>query len=169
MGIISCNAYLLLKDYGFILKNDEIENTVKENTSGMLILKESGALSFLRLPDVFSEGDDSAAQIDKISEKKYRSAQKGEIDIEFLHHEIQKPLIEIQNDIIYNLKIPMRRELEKFIIELCKKQATEDEPIRIDHNAIYNYFQRNSRHSKKNIESIRSLIREYLMVDHKWG
>jgi len=54
MGIISCNAYLLLKHYGFILKDDSVEEAVKNNVSGMLILKESGVLKSIKLPEVFN-------------------------------------------------------------------------------------------------------------------
>ena len=189
MGIISCNAYLLLKHYGFVLSDESVGKAVEENLSGMLILKESGVLKSFRLPNVFDDKDDDFNN--DLDKEDYELAKQGIVELEVLHltkcHDecmkridyfinnpftpssIQEALKKIVQNILYNLKYPLKQELINFVIELCKRRgATSDNPIRIEHNAIYNNFQRISRDNKLLIEEIRKITRKYLMIDYKW-
>ena len=196
MGIVACNSYLLLKEYGFILKDDEIGKIVDENKGGMLILKESGTLSSIKLPSVFEKKPDEQSVQNEItahSKEKYEKAQSGFADIEclyltkqfsdcmktldhfidnpFIPSSIQQLLVELRNDIFYNLKVIMKTTLEQFIIQLCNigSKASENDPLPIQHQAIYNSFQRKSRHHQPKIDRIRKITREYLMIDKKWN
>ena len=191
MGIIACNSYLLLKHYGFVLSNNSTESSVMENLSGILILKESGMLKSVELPQTFNYSNKQQHELDN-SRQDYELAKKGVVDLELLHltkqhhscmnklnsfikntympRELQSILKKICDDISYNLRYPLKQELEKFIIELCSnhKDINEENSIKIDHAAIYNFFQRKSKHSKEYIREIRKITREYLMIDKKW-
>lgn len=83
---------------------------------------------------------------------------------------IQKLLNELQDDIAYNLKVAMKSSLEEFLVLLCQKSnhASEDNPLSVQHHAIYNNFQRRCRHHESKIEKMRKVTRDYLMVDKKW-
>ena len=194
MGIVACNSYLLMKEYGFILKDDEISKTVEKNISGLLILKESGPISSIELPSIF-ENEKSKTKKEEVyarSEKKYKLAKQGVVELESIHmtkqfsecsqklaqfinnpfmpSAIQKLLKELMEEINYNLKVAMRSTLEEFVVLLCDKSddANEENPISIQHRAIYNNFQRRSKHHNAKIDKIRETTRMYLMVDKKW-
>ena len=196
MGIVSCNYYLLMKEYGFVLKDDEVGKTVDKNISGMLILKENGSISSIKLPRVFEKTPDEQAVQKEIivhSKEKYENAKLGIVDIEclyltkqfsecdkmlkhfidnpFMPFSIQQLLKELRNDIFYNLKVVMKGNLERFVIQLCHigSEASEDKPVPIQYQAIYNDFQRKSKHHQSKIDKIRKITREYLMVDKKWN
>lgn len=196
MGIVACNAYLLMKEYGFVLKDDEIGKTVEDNRGGMLILKEGGTISSLELPRVFSKLPDEQTMREETiarSKEKYENAKMGSVDIEclcltklfsecdktlahfidnpFMPYSIQQLLEELRSDIYYNLKVVMKETLELFIIQLCiiGNEASEGAPLPIQYQAIYNNFQRKSRHHKSQIDRIRKVTRDYLMIDKKWN
>ena len=93
------------------------------------------------------------------------------IDNPFIPSSIQQLLVELRNDILYNLKVIMKTTLEQFIIQLCNigSKASQNDPLPIQHQAIYNSFQRKSRHHQPKIDRIRKITREYLMIDKKWN
>ena len=189
LGIISCNVYFLIKHYGFILKDESLKDAVMNNTAGMLILKESGTLKSVELPQIFNSDSKSVSDNGK---EDYELAKQGIVNLEMLYltkqhmtcmekmeyfikntfmpQEIQILLSKINDDITYNLKNPLKQELELFIKDLCMKHKgiTEENSISVAHIAIYNYFQRKSKKSKAQIKEIRKITRQYLMIDKKW-
>ncbi len=196
MGIIACNSYFIMKDYGFVLKNDDFGENIKANTCGLIILKESGQLSSVELPKLFEQEKGASNEQEDLlakSAEKYRLAKQGVVELEYLHltkqfvdceqkleyfinnpfmpSSIQKLLKELYEEIQYNLKVVMKSTLEEFVTLLCNKSndLSENKPLSVQYQAIYNNFQRKSKHHDTNIEKMREITRDYLMVDKKWN
>ena len=196
MGIVACNSYFMMKDYGFVLKNDNFGENIEANTCGLIILKERGQLSSVALPKLFEQEKDPSNEQEEIlakSEEKYRLAKQGVVELEYLHltkqfvdcdqkleyfinnpfmpSSIQKLLKELDEEIQYNLKVVMKSTLEEFITLLCNKSndLSENKPLSVQYQAIYNNFQRKSKQHDANIEKMREITRAYLMVDKKWN
>lgn len=195
-GIVELNTYLLMKEYGFVLNDEESAwSGISKAHAGALILKKEGKLSSVELPRLFGEKQDVEEVRVKMQEenkKKYIKAKNGQVDLEllyltkenlectkkisefidnpFLPTKIKKLLEELQEDISYNLTVVMKKTFEDFILKLCEtaKSASTDNPILIQHQALYNEFQRESRTPKDTINKTRSIVREYLMIDKKW-
>lgn len=194
IGLITHNTLILMDDYGFVFKDTNREE-IKNQFSGVLILKKSGSISSIELPSIFTKNNSSKnVEKEKIDESKdkYFSAKHGNVDLEilrltqsfvgfkselkrfidnpFMPTDIKKLLLKLNEDIEYNLKIVMKETLEDFIVQLCTTEHDfyNDNSLNIHLEAIYNNFQRKSIHHQTVIDSIRETTREYLKIDQKW-
>ena len=195
-GIIACNAYCLMRDYGFVLADNGMLNAVNANCGGMLVLKEKGSLSFVELPNLFEEKvseEEYKRRRIELSKGRYELGKQGIVDLEYLYttkqflafeqqllHFIENPFMpgdiqcllrQLSDDIQYNVSVATKAVLEDFLIQLCTKQekASKEKPLSIQHQAIYNDYIRKSKQHSDQINKIKRKTREYLMVDQKWG
>ena len=193
MGITVCNCFQYMREFGFILKNDTIMNDINEKQSGILILKESGKLNFIELPEPFTTEDDRIkVQMDRLNESRqmYQSAKNGMVDIEYIYltktfneffqkltyfienpfipSSIKQLLIGLREEISYNLKVSMKTAIEEFLLQVCSNHIDKSNALTINPDAVYNSFNHQRKLHKGIIKKILDLTREYLMVDEKW-
>ena len=82
---------------------------------------------------------------------------------------IQNLLNQLLEDIQKNIRGPLFKELEKFIVRVDSMESDKEHPVNITYQAIYNDFLRYSKSHTKTINEITSCVREYLLVDAKWS
>lgn len=195
MNLVECNVFLLMKEYGFVLKDDPSE-FIEKNYAGMLLFHENERLPFVESPEVFEKStgaEEWEKEQKEVSRKKYEKAKTGVVHIEGIHFtkqyfafsqqmkrfidnpfipaDIQKLLKQLMSDIQFNLATVLKKTLEEFALQLCGmgSKISQDKPLPVQPQAIYNNFNRNRRHHKNQIEKIQGKTREHLMVDKKWG
>lgn len=193
MTIVSLNMYKLIEEFGFVLNDDSI-NEINEKLGGALFTKNSGIISSIEKSNVFdkdtSEKDEEYL---KVSKQRYEDAKSGKVTIDvvyvtknyiffskalneyisnpFMPQTVKILLEKIKRDINYNLTQALKNVLEEFVIELCssKNSPSKQQPLKINADGLYNVFNRQSIHHQAEIDKIKTVIREYLMIDKKWN
>lgn len=195
MGIIACNAYKLFEMCDFVLVDENIGKTVAENIGGYMFLKTDEEINSFCIPaDPFETNSEDISQkqlaykqsvkeqirlygsIAKL-EGLYLTKQHSETLAElerfrnnpFVPKSIQNLLNQLLEDIQKNIRGPLLKELEKFIVRANSMESDEDHPVNITYQAIYNDFLRYCKSHTKTINEITSSVREYLLVDSKWS
>ena len=195
MGIIACNAYKLLELCDFVLVDENIGKTVAENIGGFVFLKTHGEINSFCIPaDPFGTNNEDIAKkqlaykqsvkeqirlcgsIAKL-EGLYLTKQHSETlaklerfrDNPFMPKSIRNLLNQLLEDIQKNIKGPLFKELEKFIVQANSMETDKDHPVSITYQAMYNDFLRYCKSHTKTINEITSCVREYLLVDSKWS
>ncbi len=192
VNIICGNAYLLINEYGFILKNEiDIEDQKKldEMFVGFKVVNNSQQLNDIEVIQAFNDKEKkNNISKEEIAKSKYENLQKGIIDIAlieitknykefqnkiinilenpFLPLEIKKSLEEIINIDNANFKI-IKIVLEKFLLDLMEKRKNKEE-FSILPMGVYNNFNRQKLDNMEVINKLRNTAREYLMIDRKW-
>ncbi len=195
LGIVACNSYMILKEYGFVLNDDTIGKEVEKNRNGCLILKKHGTLAQVSLPNLLEQKKDKQdidEEINDYYKNKYENAKNGVVEIDHIHltneyheciHTLRsfennafipksiKVLIEELNEEIHsNLTNIMKLTLEEYLIQICSDEMdpTTEDPVLINHFAVYNNFQRRSNHHNQTIAKIQNQTRKYLKIDEMW-
>ena len=194
MCVVYLNMYMLLKEYGFVL-NYEDKNCIDKNLAGALFAKQFGTISSIEKIELFQEKTETEQREKQLEEskQKYESAKSGNVDIDviyvtknfmicekqmqefinnpFIPEKVKKLLENIKRDINYNLTSVLKNVLEEFMIEICssKYHFDKEHPLNIHGDALYNSFNKKSNNNNFEIEKIREIVREYLMVDKKWS
>ena len=194
MGVVYLNMYMLLKEYGFVL-NDEDKHCIDKNLAGALFAKQFGMVSSVEKIELFQEKTELEQKKKRFEEskQKYENAKKGNVDIEviyvtknymicekqmqefinspFIPEKIKKLLGKVKSDINYNLTSVLKNVLEEFVTEICSSNhhIDKDHPLNIHGDALYNSFNKKCNNHRFEIEKIREIVREYLMVDKKWS
>lgn len=197
MGIIACNTYKLLELCDFVLIDENISKSVEQDIGGFLLLKAEGSpLTFCAPTDPLVNSDTEADIVEKESE--YKKQLVSQIHLEqsisnlevlyltkthlqtisqleryrdnpFMPKQIQGLLNQLLEDITANIKGPLFKELEKFIVRMDAMPSDKENPPQISHQALYNSFLRYGKSHTQMIEGITQSIRQYLYVDAKWS
>ncbi len=195
MGMIACNSYKLLELCDFVLVDENIGKTVAENIGGFMFLKTHGEINSFCIPtDPFETNNEDISQ----RQLAYRKSVKEQIrsqgsiaeleglyltkkhaetlaelerfrDNPFMPKSIQNLLNQLLEDIQKNIRGPLFKELEKFIVRVDSMESDKEHPVNITYQAIYNDFLRHSKSHTKTINEITNSVREYLLVDAKWS
>lgn len=193
MTIVSLNMYKLIEEFGFILNDDSVAE-IEKTLGGALFTKNSGIISSIEKSDVFDKNTpDKDVEYLQSSKQRYENAKNGNVTIDViyvtknyiffsktLNEYISNPFMpctvktlleKIKSDIHYNLTQVLKKVLEEFVIELCssKNSPSKQEPLKIHGDGLYNVFNRQSIHHQNEIDKIKTVIREYLMIDKKWN
>ena len=195
MGIIACNTYKLLELCDYVLSDKSVNETVSENISGFIFLKDNGEINTFTIPtDPFESHSEDVAQKQLAYRKRvkeqiqlkrsiaeleglYLTKQHSETlatlerfrDNPFMPKSIQQMLNQLLEDIQKNIRGPLFEELEKFIVRIESIESDKDHPINITYQAMYNDFLRYCKSHTKIISEITNSVREYLLVDAKWS
>lgn len=86
----------------------------------------------------------------------------------FLPKEITEMLSKIEKDIEYNIHKIAKKHFQKFLIDLYFSDSSPDKPMKFDGFALYNEFCDVSIKHEIEVEEIRKVIREKLLVDVEW-
>ncbi|WP_326974606.1 hypothetical protein [Caproicibacter sp. BJN0012] len=192
MGIAACNAFDLLTTYNFKLTDDKISKAVQENIGGFMLLEDSGPTKTFKVhrSPFHEQLFDDEKEFENYKKELNDQIEKGVVRMEKLYltktHQktIQKINEFIANpfmptkiinlletllaDIDFNLKNYMIPELKKFILQAKSFNSSEENPLHISYQAIYNSFIYESKSHSPTIKDIRKEIREYLLIDKKW-
>lgn len=196
MGIIACNAYQLLELCSFSLVDSTIGETINSEIGGFTFLKSSGEINSFVIPaNPFHDINDEAEQEERLSQ--YKTKIKEQIakhcldDLELLYltkrhvkaitriekyinnpfmpQQIQYHLRNILELVNKNIKGPIFNELKWFIIKINSLKPNKENPIQITPQAMYNNFLRYEISLTEELKKLTNTIREYLLIDKKWG
>lgn len=194
MGIASANAYLTLKDYGFIFKNQEdILSEVNQKVSGWLYCGESDVIKDVKIVDMFTdekEKEESIKEAHALGKERFENAKNGLIDIDkiyitiehekyyrklseyadnpFLPLNIQSILKKLVLDVHINLSLHLKTTLVKFVKEFCSSYFGKESYPKISPAGVYNDFNHNRIHHRSELNSLKTEVRHYLKIDDKW-
>lgn len=195
MGIIACNAYKLLELCGYTLADENVGKTVEKNIGGFMFLKSEGEIHTFCVPaDPFGTDDENIAKKQAAYKLHIReriqnggsltdleglfltkthsetvSRLKEFRDNPFMPQSIQTMLDQLLDDINQNIRGPLFKELEMFIVRANSMKSDQDNPLKITYQAMYNDFLRYSKSHTEIVKEISDSIRKYLLVDAKWS
>lgn len=186
-GLIDANLFQWLKEYGFLLKDQEqIEKSILENLDKSMLLfpNAEGKIEEFEIVSSFDE----EKKIDKKSSEDfkknlYEKAKNGDVDINkvfmtkkcrdyldklnffienpFMPITIKKHLENLILDIHKNIKFNLRKVITDFI-----KQLFDRGPNKFSPAGVFNDFNHIRIHHKKNYKLIKNEIRTYLKIDN---
>ena len=90
-------------------------------------------------------------------------------DNPFMPQSIQTMLDQLLDDINQNIRGPLFKELEMFIVRANSMKSDQDNPLKTTYQAMYNDFLRYSKSHTEIVKEISDSIRKYLLVDAKWS
>lgn len=187
-SIVNINAYYALKTYGYLLENDnELEKAYEPLMYCSMIVKKDEKLDSVKVVQTFEDKSEESKK-NNIKKELYEKLEDGEIDLEMIHltesyyntmnhltalsenpflpKVIKEPMDKIITNIVYDLKITLKEELEQFILSVYKR--SQEGNVDIQFVGIYNQFNRKRRDNQELIKQINLKTREYLMIDKKW-
>lgn len=194
VGIAANNAFLILRDYGFIFKNHkEVLERVQEQIAGWIPCGKSNILKDVRIVGMFNEKEVAKQDVNDsltLGKEKFEKAKEGLIEIDkiyftkkyseffkklsdysgnpFLPANIQKVLSKILEDIHVNLTQNLKLTLDNFMKVFCDSYFNKKEVKDISPIGVYNDFNHNRIHHKTDFEVLKNEIRNYLRIDERW-
>jgi len=190
VNLVQLNVLLLLKEYGFIFKDEEkVFGKLPANLAGWLFCGENKIRKDIEIVAPFKE-DGEVKNIVDYGQEKYNDLKNGIIDIDkiyttklhsefiklltefsedpFMPTTIQETLTELLKNISTNLTIILKRELENFLLAFSTtyfetKQAPKSDPV-----GVYNTFNHSRIHHKGSLNKLKIEIRKYLRIDEGW-
>jgi hypothetical protein len=194
IGIASVNAYLALKDYGFIFKGqNEITENIDKKVSGWIFCGEDDVIKDVEIIGMFTKSQEKEEKIQegyKLGKERFENVKKNIISIEkifftqefyecfkklseyadnpFLPQNIQIVFKKLISDIQINLRLHLKNTLVKFIREFCQEYFGKSSYPNILPIGVYNEFNHNRIHHGTELNNLKSEIRKYLKIDDKW-
>lgn len=194
LGIASINAYLALKDYGFVFKDQkEILDKINQKTHGWLFCGEDKVIKDIEIVGMFAkdkEEEDSVKEAQKLGKERFENAKKGIISIDrvyltqqhanyvkrlseyaenpFLPRAIQEVLTKLVSDVHINLKVHLKNTLTGFVKEFCQSYFSKGKYPNISPAGVYNDFNHNRIHHNAELVHLKNEIRNYLKIEDKW-
>lgn len=192
--IASVNAYLTLRDYGFVFKDQkQILENVDKITCGWLFCGEDDVIKNVKIINMFvedKEEEKSIKEAHELGKERFENAKKGIITIDkiyltqehekyvkqlseyaenpFLPQKIQDILNKLVLDIQTNLKVHLRNTLTRFVKEFCESYFGKDSYPRISPLGVYNEFNHNRIHHNVELNNLKTEVRNHLRIDDKW-
>lgn len=194
VGVASTSAFLTLRDYGFVFKNQkEIFEELDKIEVGWLYCGESKILKDVEVIGVFNEEDKREKSLKEVyhnGKEKFENAKKGIIEIDkiyltkkhkdflerlveyandpFLPKKIQDTLKKIVSDVQINLTVHFKNVLTKFMKEFCEIYFAGENNPNVSPIGVYNEFNHNRIHHKEDLKKLKFEIRKYLRIDEEW-
>ena len=194
VGVASANAYLSLRDYGFVFKDqNEIMDKVDKTICGWLFCGEGDVIKDVEIIDMFAENKEKEKAIKEAHElgkERFENAKRGIITIDkiyltqeyekcfkqlseyaenpFLPQKIREILEKLISDIQINLKLHLKNTLIRFVKEFCQSYFGKKSYPKISPLGVYNEFNHNRIHHDVELNSLKAEIRNYLKIDDKW-
>jgi hypothetical protein len=188
LNIVSSTAYLTLKMYGFIFKDEkEHVNKIMDFVAGHLYCGDSDIIRDVELVNKFTKKNDDGEDIGKI---RYEELKKGVINIEwiavtkdyysfytklkdysnnpFLPSTIQIILNNMIKNIDNNLLIILKEVIADFLKEFSTEYFSKGNILPISNFGLYNDFNHKKVNHKMNIDILKKSIRTHLKIDDKW-
>jgi len=192
-NIVACNVFLILKEYGFMLKGqDEIQKRIDAIVDGFIFNGDDNVVKDVELVPIFSgiTNKPEDAPTEDFGKKKFDDAKKGIIEINKIYttkkyhiflkrfnNYIENPLLprdilqklnEISLDIHINITKCLKDVLTDFVKDFCNKYFNEKTTPKFYVDGVFNEFNHKKIHHQKRYDELKETIREYLLVDKKW-
>ncbi len=193
VNLAKLNTFVVLKEFGFLLKNqDEIDRSVEEMTALWIMVPKSNVLEDVEVVGIHSsKKSDTEVKEDEIERRrrKYEAAKQGKAEITKIHitkkHEdyfnkiseyvdspflpngIQTTLKEIQMDISENRSHRLIQTLEDFINSYVTNSSASSYK-NVSPDGVFNAFNRNRVHHFQKLVQLKGEIRKYLRIDDEW-
>lgn len=194
VGVASVNAYLALRDYGFVFKDQkEILDKVDKTICGWLFCGEGNVIKDVEVIGMFAENKEKEELIKETHElgkERFENAKRGIITIDkiyltqehekyfkqlseyaenpFLPRKIQEILNKLTLDVQTNLRLHLRNTLAKFVKEFCHSYFGKESYPKISPLGVYNKFNHNRIHHGVELNNLKTEVRNYLKIDDKW-
>lgn len=194
VGIASVNAYLALRDYGFVFKEQkEILDKIDKTIHGWLFCGEGDVIKDVELIGMFAKGtekEESIKEVHELGKERFENAKRGIITIDkiyltqehaeyfkrlseyaenpFLPQKIQDILKKLISDVQINLKLHLKDTLTRFVKEFCQSYFGKESYPKISPLGVYNEFNHNRIHHGVELNNLKTEVRNYLKIDDKW-
>ena len=194
VGVASANAYLALRDYGFVLKNQkEILDKVDKTISSWLFCGEGDVIKDVEIIGMFAEDkekEESIKEAHKLGKERFENAKKGLITIDkiyltqehekyfkqlseyaenpFLPRKIQEILKKLISDIQINLTLHLKNTLTRFVEEFCQSYFGKENYPKISPLGVFNEFNHDRIHHNVELNNLKTEVRNYLKIDEEW-
>jgi hypothetical protein len=194
VGVASISAFLTLKNYGFVFKNQkEILEKIDKIEVGWLYCGESKILKDVEVIGMLKEEDKREKSLKEVyhnGKEKFKNAKEGIIEIDkiyltkkhkgffeklveyadnpFLPKKIQFHLKEIVSAVQVNFTIHLKNALTKFVQEFCGIYFASENNPNVSPIGVYNEFNHNRIHHKEDLNKLKFEIRKYLRIDEEW-
>ncbi len=194
IGVASISAFLTLKNYGFVFKDQrETQDKIDEIYSGWLFCGEGNIIKDVEIIGIFADTnkqEKSMKEVDEIGKERFEDAKKGVVKIDkvfftrnhkefvdklaeysknpFLPQKIKEILNKLISDVRVNLSVHLKNTLEEFMKEFCQKYFNGESYPNISPVGVYNDFNHSRIHHNSDLNKLRIEIRNYLRIDDKW-
>ncbi len=194
VGVASVNAYLALRDYGFVFRDQkEILDKVDRTICGWLFCGEGDVIKDVEVIGMFAEDkekEESIKEAHELGKERFENAKKGIITIDkiyltqehekylkqlseyaenpFLPRKIQEILEKLISDVQINLKLHLKNTLTRFVKDFCQSYFSKESYPKISPLGVYNEFNHNRIHHGVELNNLKTEVRNYLKIDDKW-
>ncbi len=194
VGVASVSAFLTLRDYGFVFKDqDKMHAEIDEVSGGWLFCGEGDTIKDVEVIGMFKEDGNKEAserEATRFGKERFENAKNGVIAIDkiyftkthkdfvtrlseyaenpFIPRKIQAILEKLITDVGINLKIHMKNALMKFMKEFCERYFSGESYPKISPIGVYNEFNHTRLNHNVELNSLRIEVRKYLQIDDKW-
>jgi hypothetical protein len=191
--MVTVNAYVALKEFGFLLKEQErLDEQIKPLISSWRFFAVSGRIQDVTIVGVFKDDAKDKAEGDELSrgKQKFEDAQKGIVTIDkigitkihdqyyhqlldfaenpFLPAVIQSILKQLVQHIDSNRDNALRKTIEGFVRDYFRRHLETGNYPTISPVGVYNEFNHARIHHAEQFERLKDAIRQYLMIDAAW-
>lgn len=189
-GIVYLSTFGLLRDYGFIFKDqDQAFADIKKLGSGLLVVSESNALERFEKDQPIVDPKKQFGK-DDFGKKKFRELKKGIAVIDvlyltrkhdsfkkaikqyaedpFMPTEIADLLKKVLHDSSINTTILIKESLRRFFLEYSKHYFAGNRNSKVSFGGVWNIFNEKRISHKHEEDSMRSSIRKFMRVDEGW-
>lgn len=190
VGIAQINVYMILKEYGFILKEEFTKEQMDQIVAGWVYVGESKIIKDVEIVGIYSKDEENKKNQSEIGKQKFENAKEGIIEIDkiyitnnykkffkklseysdnpFLPENIKLILQKIVHDVQINLEKNLKLILMKFMEEFCEKYFQGDKNPNLSPIGVYNEFNHHRIHHNFDLLRLKKEVRDYLMIDDKW-
>jgi hypothetical protein len=193
-NLVKINTYINLKEFGFILKNQESidEETKKFIISQLLLVPKTKKIKDVEIIGIYKtkkpQDEIKKPSLDK-GKNRNENAKKGFVEIErvsitknheiffaklsdyaenpFLPNKIKGIIKQIQEDINTNRTYKLIEVLEAFIVDFTQK-SLDTGPIEINPDGVYNQFNHKRIHHKVKFDELYKAISDHLRIEEKF-
>jgi hypothetical protein len=191
--MVTVNAYVALKEFGFLLKEQEhLDEQIKSVISSWRFYAVAERIQDVAIVGVFKDDTTDKPEADDLSrgKRKFQDAQKGIVTIDkigitnvhdqYYHHlldfaenpflpaVIQSILKQLVQDIDSNRDIALRKTIEEFVKNYFRRHLETGSYPTIAPAGVYNEFNHSRIHHAEQFEKLKDVIRKYLMIDAAW-
>lgn len=190
VGVVYVNVFMILTEYGFIFRGHEkIEGEIDKVVDGWTYIGKNNVIEDVKIMDIYPENENKELKVN-LGRHKFENLKKGIVHIDriyltkkhrgffkklseyadnpFLPKNIQLILLNIIKDVKTNLAVNLKTILEQFLLEFSEKYFINNENPEFTPLGVYNKFNHNRIHHKKEFQMLKSEVRDYLKIDDKW-